>query len=101
MYPSYEHFVQGELIYTAPYIQQYTLPKLLKKHGVVSKRTDKQVTYRIFRLKSFYKNIDLRVIKDGYYSLGSILKNNSLFKKIQRTKKFNNWLLKEGYVKDS
>lgn len=101
MYPSYEHFVQGELIYNAPYIQQYTLPKLLKKNGIVSKRTDNQVTYRIFRLKSFYKNIGLRVIKNGYYSLGSILKNNRLFKKIQRTKKFNDWLLKEGYVKDS
>lgn len=98
MYPSYEHFVQGELIYTAPYIQQYILPKLLKKHGIVSNRTDKQVTYRIFRLKSFYKNIDLRVIKDGYYSLGSILKNNSLFKKSQRTKKFNNWLIKNNYL---
>lgn len=41
---------------------------------------------------------EFRLIKRGTYSLKSVLKENNLSKKEQRTEAFNQWLLDQGYM---
>lgn len=98
IYPEKESFLEGELIYRIDQMV-YIKDKHLSKWGFKQKKEENSKVFYLTTPLKLYKKDSFLIVKKGSYRLDKVLRNNKLHIEKNRSKEFNDFLLKHNYIK--
>ena len=98
IHPDKESFKQGELIYICPE-KIYVKKKHLQKRGFKDKKNAEGKKFYLTTPLKTYRKEEYEIIEKGHRTFSKVLRNNKLHIEKNRSKEFNDFLLKHNYIK--